>query len=272
MKFSLKRKKAFWAAVWAVCCLAAVGVMLWAVNKPAVGCTQEDLNWAPALQVASNSTQEEGAPPVEKRVFLTFDDGPSPTTEMVLDVLKEKGVPATFFVIAAENNEKYLPLIQREVEEGHQVALHSCTHSYKSIYSSTTAFWADIKALKEKISPYVEAESLRCLRFPGGSTNTVSRKYGGSSIMKSLKAQAKEKGYSYVDWNVCANDAIGGHPSAEKVYENVIKSVGDKNTCVVLMHDTKATKSTAEALPDIIDWFLEKGYRFCRIDELDQQI
>ena len=48
------------------------------------------------------------------------------------------------------------------------------------------------------------------LRFPGGSTNTVSHKYGGSGIMKSLKEQVEEKGYRYVDWNVCAEDAAGG--------------------------------------------------------------
>lgn len=90
--------------------------------------------------------------------------------------------------------------------------------------------------------------------------------------MRSLKKQAEEKGYSYVDWNVCANDAIGGHPSANTIYQNVINDVDNHLTCVVLMHDTKATKNTAEALPDIIDWFSENGYRFCKIDELDMQI
>ena len=157
------------------------------------------------------------------------------------------------------------------MEEGHQIALHSCSHEYKEIYQSPTAFWADIKQLREKISPYVNTDEIHWLRFPGGSTNTVSRKYGGSGIMKKIKAQALEKGYQYVDWNVCANDAIGGHPSASTVLENVIKDAQGKNSCIVLMHDTKATKTTAQALPDIIDWFKQQNYTFCRIDQLPQE-
>lgn len=266
----MKRKHIVWFAGWTVCCAMIAGIMVWAVNAKTVGCSNEDLTKIPVAEVTAPLQDELHAE--EKRVFLTFDDGPSPTTELVLDVLKEKDVPATFFVVAAEINEPYLPLIQRAVEEGHQIALHSCSHSYKQIYQSSTTFWADIKALREKISPYVDVEGIHWLRFPGGSTNTISHKYGGSGIMKSLKQQAEEKGYSYVDWNVCANDAIGGHPSADTVYQNVINGVDNRLTCVVLMHDTKATKTTAQALPDIIDWFRENGYSFCKIDELDTQI
>ena len=93
-----------------------------------------------------------------------------------------------------------------------------------------------------------------------------------TSIMKDLKAQATEKGYHYVDWNVCADDAIGGHPSAEKIYNNVIRDVGDKHRCIVLMHDTKATQNTAAALPDIIRWFKNAGYRFDTVDHLEREI
>lgn len=241
--------------------------MVWAAGRERAVCSQQDLSGV--LETAANQPEQQG----EKRVFLTFDDGPSATTELVLDVLREKGVPATFFVVAADNNQDYLPLIRRAVDEGHQIALHSCTHAYKTIYASTTDFWADIKELRQRISPYVEVENIHWLRFPGGSTNTVSHKYGGSSIMKNLKAQAAEKGYRYVDWNVCAEDAAGGHPSAEDVFRNVTNGAKDKDLCVVLMHDTKATrKTTAAALGDIIDWFAGQGYRFCRIDELDAQI
>ena len=86
---------------------------------------------------------------------------------------------------------------------------------------------------------------IKWLRFPGGSTNTVSHRYGGSDIMKKLKADAESRGFTYVDWNVCAEDSLGGHPSASTIYNNIIREVGDKNTCVVLMHDTNATKNTA---------------------------
>lgn len=269
MERSLKGKRRFWVAVWCACCAGAASAMLWAAQQAQPVCRQSDLEQTTFVSAQALAEEENG----EKRVFLTFDDGPSATTETVLDVLKEKGVPATFFVIAAENNRDDLPIIRRAVEEGHQIALHSCTHSYKTIYASTTAFWADIKELRQQISPYVDLETVHWLRFPGGSSNTVSRKYGGSSIMKNLVAQAGEKGYRYVDWNVCAEDAAGGHPSADDVYRNVVEGAKGKTVCVVLMHDTKATrKTTAVALPDIIDWFKEQGYRFCRIDELDRQI
>ena len=213
----------------------------------------------------------EGEPETPKRVFLTFDDGPSPTTEKILDILEEKEVPATFFVIAAENNEEYLPILERTVAEGHQIALHSCSHEYSKIYQSPEDFWNDIKELKQKLEPYADPDTLTWLRFPGGSTNTVSRRYGGSGIMKTLKTQAEQAGYRYLDWNLCAEDAQGGHPDAQEIFRNVTRDVGDKHTCVVLMHDTKATKTTAEALPDIIDWFRENGYQFCRVDELERE-
>lgn len=206
-------------------------------------------------------------------VCLTFDDGPSKNTAAILEILARYQAPATFFVTAQPANEPYydqLPLIRAG---GHQIALHSASHRYSEIYQSTTDFWLDIKQLRQVLSAYVEVEDIHWLRFPGGSTNTVSHKYGGSSIMKSLVAQAAEKGYRYVDWNVCAEDAAGGHPSADDVYRNVVKGAEGKTVCVVLMHDTKATrKTTAEALPDIIDWFKEQGYRFCLIDELDRQV
>lgn len=281
---SIRRKKKLFLAAWLVCIMAAALLLIWRVNAPGPGCRSEDMAGIPddALMAAAMKSIVEtsageqssltGTEPV-KRVFLTFDDGPSQTTETILDILKEEGVPATFFVIAAENNEKYLPLLERTAAEGHQIALHSCSHSYRSIYKNPAAYWADLKALRAQLAPYVpNVDEIRWLRFPGGSTNTVSHKYGGSNIMKSLKAQAEEKGYHYVDWNVCAEDAVGGHPSASEIYHNVVDGVGDKTVCVVLMHDTKATKTTAEALPDIIEWFKENGFVFCTIDALEENV
>lgn len=269
MKRSLKNKKRFWAVMWGGSCLLAAGAMaLWAAAKPAC-CSLQDITSFPAV-LPVGAVQEENAE-AKKQVYLTFDDGPSQTTETILKVLAEKEVPATFFVIAAPNNEKYLPMIQKETEAGHQIALHSASHEYKEIYTSPAAFWSDIKQLREKIEPYTNLADVHWIRFPGGSTNTVSHRYGGSSIMKTLKRQAEEKGYHYVDWNVCAEDAAGGHPSPETLVENVTRGAKGKDRCVVLMHDTNATRNTAKALPDIIDWFKENGYEFCKINELEEQ-
>ena len=260
--------------------LAGAGVLAALFVRAAaapVGCANEDL--APAALMAAAAAQSRGGQAAEsgaagaqekspeKVVYLTFDDGPSATTDTVLDVLKEEGVPATFFVVSAENNAKYLPTLARTVAEGHLVGLHSASHRYSKIYSSTDAFWQDIDELQAAIAPYVP-EPCTCLRFPGGSSNTVSRKYGGSGIMKELKAQAEEKGYRVVDWNVCAEDAVGGHPTVQEIYDNVVREVDDRASCVVLMHDTAATKNTAKALPDIIRWFKNAGYRFDTVDHL----
>ena len=146
----------------------------------------------------------------EKWVCPTFDDGPSKTTPDVLSALNRAGVKATFFVVATGNNDKYLPLISGAAAAGHRIALHSASHEYSDIYQSSDAYWKDIDLLKERLSPYVRADGLRYLRFPGGSTNTVSRRYGGRGLMQQLKEEVTAKGYAYVDWNVCAEDAVGG--------------------------------------------------------------
>ena len=223
----------------------------------------DDTGFLPRAQAAEADKQ--------KWVALTFDDGPSRNTEPILDILAEQQVPATFFVVTAENNEKWLPMLERIQADGHQIGLHSCTHEYSKVYSSTTDFWADIKALKEKLAPYVpDPEALTWLRFIGGSTNTVSHRYGGSQIMTRLKEQAEERGYHSIDWNVSAEDAAGGHPDAQTILRNIVKDAKDRNVCVVLMHDTKATDTTVEALPDIISWFKENGYQFCTVADLPQ--
>ena len=200
-------------------------------------------------------------------VCLTFDDGPSKTTPDVLSALNAAGVHATFFVVATGYNEKYLPLLTEAVSAGHQIALHSASHEYSDIYRSSDAYWEDIALLKERIAPYVDAESIRYLRFPGGSTNTVSRRYGGKSLMKQLKAEVEQKGWQWVDWNVCAEDAVGGHPSAGTIYRNVVHETGQQTNCIVLMHDSSSTHTTAEALPDIIRWYADNGYTFLTVAE-----
>ena len=204
----------------------------------------------------------------EKWVCLTFDDGPSKTTPAVLDALNAAGVKATFFVVATGYNEKYLPLIADAAAAGHQIALHSASHEYSDIYQSADAYWQDIELLKERISPYVNTASLHYLRFPGGSTNTVSRRYGGRGVMAELKQQCTEKGYAYVDWNVCAEDAVGGKPSAGTIYRNVVRETGEQTQCIVLMHDSATTRTTAEALPDIIQWYRDQGFTFCRVEQV----
>ena len=241
-----------------------------------VGCSTQDLTpvpdtaaFSPAAtafaEAGSGSATEEPLP--EKWVCLTFDDGPSKTTPDVLAALNAAGVHGTFFVVATDYNEKYLPLLTEAAAAGHQIALHSASHEYSDIYQSSNAYWEDIALLKERIAPYVDVESIRYLRFPGGSTNTVSRRYGGRELMKQLKSEVEQKGWQWVDWNVCAEDAVGGHPSADTIYRSVVRETGQQTNCIVLMHDSASTRTTAEALPDIIQWYADNGYTFLTVAE-----
>ena len=126
----------------------------------------------------------------------------------------------------------------------------------------------DIKALRQALEPYVDVGGIDWLRFPGGSTNTVSHRYGGRGIMKTLKAQAEQKGYHWIDWNVCAEDATASHPDAAQILRNIRRDAEGHDLCVVLLHDTKATGQTVKALPDIIQWFREEGYTFCTVAQM----
>ena len=244
-------------------------------SAPVIGCRENDLTPIPdegfvspaASEVPAGSVPETPPAPPDKWVCLTFDDGPSKTTPDVLSALNSAGVKATFFVVATGNNDKYLPLISEAAAAGHQIALHSASHEYSDIYQSADAYWKDIDLLKERLSPYVRADGLRYLRFPGGSTNTVSRRYGGRGLMQQLKEEVTAKGYAYVDWNVCAEDAVGGKPSAGTIFRNIVRETGEQTQCIVLMHDSATTRTTAEALPDIIQWYKDNGFAFLTVEQ-----
>ncbi|MEG1932747.1 MAG: polysaccharide deacetylase family protein, partial [Pygmaiobacter sp.] len=139
MFYSFRIKKSCALAVLGAAVTALALGTCFAGNQEDYCCTAEVLSAvSTALPAAENI--ESG----ERTAYLSFDDGPSATTESVLNTLKGKGVPATFFVCAAENNEPYLPLLARTAAEGHQIGLHSCSHSYKTIYASPEAFWSDL--------------------------------------------------------------------------------------------------------------------------------
>ena len=203
-----------------------------------------------------------------KIVCLTFDDCPSVNTEKILKLLAEKQVPATFFVTAQEANLPYYPLLAQAQAQGHQIALHSACHDYARLYANPQAFWLDIKALRCALQPYVEVGGIHWLRFPGGSTNTVSHRYGGAGMMQTLEAQAGERGYEWIDWNVCAEDATASRPNADQIVRNIQAQSQNRDICVVLLHDTRATGQTVQALPRILDWYQAQGYHFCTVEEM----
>lgn len=197
---------------------------------------------------------------VNNRIYLTFDDGPSfDITPTLLDYLKEEGVKATFFIINFSQNQEYL--IKRIVNEGHTIAIHGYSHDYNQIYSSSSAFWNNVYTLKDKIKNLTGVDSV-ILRFPGGSSNTVSRFNPG--IMSTLVREANEKGFSYFDWNVSSGDA-GGASNSNDVYNNVVNNLGYYRSNVVLMHDFSGNYKTLYAVKDIIKFGRDNGYGFYNI-------
>jgi len=191
-------------------------------------------------------------------IYLTFDDGPSEgTTNVILDILKEEGIKATFFVTC--NGPDYL--IKRIYDEGHTVALHTCTHEYSQIYSSVDNYFNDLNRVHNRVMNITGVDA-KIIRFPGGSSNTISRNYR-YGIMSTLTSMVLDKGYRYFDWNIDSNDA-GGANTSRQVYNNVVNSLSFGRSNVVLMHDIKY--QTRDALRDIIRYGKSQGYLFGRLE------
>ena len=213
------------------------------------------------VEVISSPKKEESGGTGE--IYLTFDDGPSNSiTPTLLDILKSEGVEATFFVI--HHDASLYGLIRREFEEGHTVALHSYTHNYGEIYRSRDAYFTDLKQLEDEVSSII-GKSSNIIRFPGGSSNTVSKQYQ-RGIMSLLTKEVLERGYRYFDWNVSSGDAGDVH-SSEEVYQNVINGLSKSKMNVVLMHDFENNYYTLNAIRDIIRYGKENGYVFKKITD-----
>ncbi len=195
-------------------------------------------------------------------IYLTFDDGPTTTiTPKILDILKKKNVKATFFILNYdEAGEK---IVQREINEGHTVAIHGYSHNYKTIYQSVDSYMQNITMLQDKIKKST-GYNATITRFPGGSSNTVSKFNPG--IMTKLTKEVVNRGYRYFDWNVSSGDA-GGAKNSNDVYNNVTKNLSKSRINVVLMHDFSGNTKTLNALEDIIDYGINNGYTFCNITE-----
>ena len=196
-------------------------------------------------------------------IYLTFDDGPtSDSTPQILDILKDRNIKATFFVLHYDENHEQF--IKREKNEGHTIALHGYSHSYSEVYPSADTCLENFRKIKEQVYQTTGIES-KIIRFPGGSSNIVSKKYC-EGVMTELVTRVIEEGYRYFDWNVDSDDA-GHAKTSERVYQNVITGIKPGRSNVVLMHDFAGNHKTIDALNDIITWGLEQGYVFRRITE-----
>ena len=198
--------------------------------------------------------------PSGKVVYLKFDDGPSAHTSRLLDVLDMYGVKATFFVV----NTGYLHLLPRIVESGHTVAIHCYSHKYEEVYYSDEAYFNDLYKMQSIIQSYTGVTPT-LLRFPGGSSNKISRRVSEYSrgIMSRVTQKLDEMGYKYFDWNVDSGDAYTAKTTQE-VINNVIGGIKRKDCSIVLQHDIKGY--SVDAVETIIEWGLANGYTFLPLD------
>lgn len=279
----MNRKKVIITVLIAVLIIAAIGFcVFYHINKDKFKNMSEKTNTVPEEKVvASSETKNEKSKHIakvnfnpvytdigkalrnniyhseEKVVYLTFDDGPSKTvTPLLLDLLKQENIKATFFVLGARADLNP-DILRREYKEGHFIANHGYSHIYGNIYATPEAVLEEYNKTKQTISRILETDyDGHLFRFPGGST-------GGK--YKNIKAQAKnildENNIAYIDWNSLSSDAAGAK-TKEAIIENTKQTVENKNSVVILMHDAGDKILTYEALPEIISYLREQGYTF----------
>ena len=192
-----------------------------------------------------------------KTVYLTFDDGPSYLTEQFLDVLDQYGVKATFFV--TNQSPEYSYLIAEAYQRGHTIGMHTSSHSFE-IYKSEEDYFFDLQEIANVVHDQIGY--VPCfIRFPGGSSNTRSRRYS-EGIMAKLAEEVQARGYQYYDWNGECGD--GEMLSAEE--EVAIALDCSAENIIMLCHDGPLKEATLEALPGIIEGYQARGYVFAPID------
>ena len=196
--------------------------------------------------------------PEEKTIYLTFDDGPGPYTDTLLDILDAYGAKATFFVTGAYP--EYARCIKRAYDAGHAIGVHTFTHWYGRVYSNEENFFQDFLATQDLIYEQT-GEYTQLYRFPGGSSNTAS--FVNYGIITRLSQSLENMGYRYFDWNVNSADAEGA-AGASAVAGNIIRGCSGKHCAVVLQHDIKGF--SVYGVEKVLQWGQENGYSFKALD------
>ena len=199
-----------------------------------------------------------------KRVFLTFDDGPTKqVTPFILNLLKQENIKASFFLLG-KNVVNNPDIVKQEYNDGHFIGNHSYSHKYSDIYANVDSVFNEYNETEEAIQNAIGSKDFHTLvfRFPGGSK-------GGfyNDIKVQAASKLKEAGIANVDWNALTNDADGAR-TEEQIMENFHKTVKDETSVVLLMHDSADKILTYNTLPNIIKYFRDNGYKFETIYDL----
>ncbi len=197
----------------------------------------------------------------KKVVYLSFDDGPSENTKKIMDIMDRYGVKGSFFVTG--NGQPYNHYIKEAFDHGHTIGLHTFTHRYQEVYSSDQAYFADLKRIDDMVYGLIGQHSYM-VRLPGGSSNTVSRRYS-PGIMTRITKEMQRRGYQYIDWNCDFGDASANRVPAAAIIKQATSCHANK--IVMLAHDTAVKTTTVDALPKVIEYYKAQGYAFAPMDK-----
>lgn len=214
------------------------------------------------VEVLSQYENREASLDGVKTCYLTFDDGPSENTEKILKILDRYQIKATFFVTGT--SPKDFHYIKEAYQKGHTIGLHTYSHDYEYIYSSLKNYISDLNRIKEVVYQQTGMNA-QFIRFPGGSSNLVSKKYN-EGIMTRLSKKVIDLGYQYYDWTSINGDGEG-IKTVEGLQKKAIEEIGHQEDIMFLMHDSAAQDNTVKALPSLLDYLIKKGYTFQVIDE-----
>lgn len=221
-------------------------------SADAAGTDRSDFAVQPGRTVGTTEQSD------EKVVYLTLDDGPSQNTQKVLDILDKYNAKATFFVTGAMP--EYKDMIKKAYDKGHTIGMHTYSHDYAKVYASVDSYFQDLDQVAQIVKE--EIGYVPCfIRFPGGSSNTISASYC-KGIMSTLTKEVQARGYQYYDWNGSSGDG------AVRTTEQLVAQATSfhDNNIILLSHDSAAKDTTVEALPQIIEYYQSQGYVFKALD------
>ena len=187
-----------------------------------------------------------------KVAYITIDDGPSENTPALLQMLNEKGVKATFFLIG-KNAEKYPQYVKDIAAAGDAIGNHSYSHNYSLIYQSPDTLRDEIVHTNNIIKSILGQDyNVSIFRFPGG-------------LKQNEKAYAQvvwDLGMDYYAWSIDPEDAVGQNSSVAELVEKFKEQLGKQQHPVIIMHDANNKTTSVQALGEMIDILKSKGYSF----------
>ena len=200
----------------------------------------------------------------ERFFYLTFDGGPSDRTVEILDVLREQGIKATFFVVGGDDSSSKA-IMKRIVDEGHAIGIYGYQAQASDVYMSVDAYLEDFN---KEFNIVYEATGVKpsVFRFQNGTIN----KYN-ALIRSQLTSEMIRRGFTYYDWNSTAGDNLSG-ATTDSIYNTAIATAAEKQRIFMLLHDTKGNNATVLSLPAIIKYYADKGYTFDKITNSVQPI